>query len=88
MLTAVQDFFPESGLPEQESGGDQTASASRPSGTYPLHRVNTGISSLVGNNNGDRPGGFVLVIDGGALNDVRVPPSFCGYILIGPLTRL
>ncbi|KAI0958077.1 hypothetical protein AcW1_006256 [Taiwanofungus camphoratus] len=69
MLTAVQDFFPESGLPEQESGGDQTASASRPSGTYPLHRVNTGISSLVGNNNGDRPGGFVLVIDGGALND-------------------
>ncbi|EEB98935.1 hypothetical protein MPER_01470, partial [Moniliophthora perniciosa FA553] len=27
----------------------------------------TGISSIVGSNNGDRPGGFVLVIDGSAL---------------------
>lgn len=33
----------------------------------PLRRTETGISSIVGENNGDRPGGFVLVIDGTAL---------------------
>ena len=32
-----------------------------------LRRTDTGISSIVGSNNGDRPGGFVLVIDGNAL---------------------
>ena len=34
----------------------------------PLRRTLTGISDLVGPNNGDRPGGFVLVIDGAALD--------------------
>jgi phospholipid-translocating ATPase len=34
----------------------------------PLRRTATGISDLVGPNNGDRPGGFVLVIDGAALD--------------------
>ena len=34
----------------------------------PLRRTPTGISDLVGPNNGDRPGGFVLVIDGAALD--------------------
>ncbi|KAK4685890.1 phospholipid-translocating ATPase, partial [Tremellales sp. Uapishka_1] len=34
-----------------------------------LDRVNTGIRSLVGNDNGTRPGGFSLVIDGHALTD-------------------
>ena len=33
-----------------------------------LRRTATGISDLVGPNNGDRPGGFVLVIDGAALD--------------------
>ena len=33
----------------------------------PLRRTATGISDLVGPNNGNRPGGFVLVIDGSAL---------------------
>ena len=32
-----------------------------------LQRVNTGVQSLVGRDNGTRPGGFSLVIDGGAL---------------------
>ena len=36
-------------------------------GGGPLRRTDTGISSIVGSNNGDRPGGFVLVIDGNAL---------------------
>ncbi|KAJ2916976.1 hypothetical protein MD484_g3448, partial [Candolleomyces efflorescens] len=33
----------------------------------PLRRFDTGISSIVGSQNGERPGGFVLVIDGPAL---------------------
>ncbi|KAH9981426.1 hypothetical protein BGW80DRAFT_1270175 [Lactifluus volemus] len=36
---------------------------------YPLHRINTGLTSLVGSQNGQRPGGYVLVIDGLALTD-------------------
>jgi len=36
-------------------------------GGGPLRRTDTGISSIVGSNNGDRPGGFVLVVDGNAL---------------------
>jgi len=34
-----------------------------------LRRTETGISDIVGPNNGERPGGFVLVIDGTALGD-------------------
>ena len=34
----------------------------------PLRRTATGISDLVGPNNGDRPGGFVFVVDGAALD--------------------
>lgn len=74
MLKAVEDFFPESGilqddgvqLDEQQTGG------------YPLQRVNSGVSSLVGHNNGERPGGFVLVIDGAALTHVRIPFGHLG----------
>lgn len=35
-----------------------------------LRRVNTGVGSLVGEDNGTRPGGFSLVIEGSALNKV------------------
>lgn len=38
-------------------------------GGGPLRRMDTGLSSIVGENNGERPGGFVLVIDGSALED-------------------
>jgi phospholipid-translocating ATPase len=41
-----------------------------------LQRTQTGMSSIVGANNGERPGGFVLVIDGAALDFV------CGYEFI------
>ncbi|KAJ6509889.1 phospholipid-translocating ATPase [Mycena vitilis] len=34
---------------------------------YPLERIETGVTSIVGDHNGERPGGFVLVIDGTAL---------------------
>ena len=45
----------------------QSANQQPPGG--PLKRTPTGISDLVGPNNGNRPGGFVLVIDGAALDD-------------------
>lgn len=70
MLTAMEDYFPESGFQqiddvttEVPSGGSSSTEVSQP----PLRRANTGLSSIVGANNGDRPGGFVLVIDGNAL---------------------
>ncbi|KAK7061656.1 phospholipid-transporting ATPase [Favolaschia claudopus] len=63
LLFAIEKYFPEM----------EIAPVSRPrvSGEgetfYPLERVETGISSIVGTENGDRPGGFVLVVDGTAL---------------------
>ena len=70
MTNAMQEFFPE----EAEAQGiTQDADAQNPTGTddpYPLKRVNTGVTSIVGPDNGERPGGFVLVIDGLALTHV------------------
>ena len=71
MLNAVEEFFPESGILMEEGVGLNEDEQEQLSG-YALRRVNTGVSSLVGHNNGERPGGFVLVIDGGALGFVRV----------------
>lgn len=40
-----------------------------------LQRVNTGVRSLVGEDNGTRPGGFSLVIDGDALREAFDDPE-------------
>ncbi|KAJ6622908.1 hypothetical protein B0H10DRAFT_2213939 [Mycena sp. CBHHK59/15] len=78
MTRAVEEFFPESGILDDEGvvvpgHAPRTSSSSygqeRP---HPLRRIDTGISSIVGSNNGDRPGGFVLVIDGTALGHALV----------------
>lgn len=89
ILTAVEEFFPDSGILDDE-GNTTDAATALPDmlenrrtaaslngrerqdlppnvGGGPLKRTETGISSIVGSNNGDRPGGFVLVIDGTAL---------------------
>ncbi|TFK89441.1 phospholipid-translocating P-type ATPase [Polyporus arcularius HHB13444] len=66
MLNAVEDFFPDSGILQEDGIGLDEMQQEQTDGV-PLQRVNTGVSSLVGHNNGERPGGFVLVIDGGAL---------------------
>ncbi|KAH9928461.1 phospholipid-translocating P-type ATPase [Epithele typhae] len=66
MLNAVQEFFPESGiLQDDDVRLDQLPDVQ--ANGLPLQRVNSGVSSLVGQGNGQRPGGFVLVIDGAAL---------------------
>ncbi|KAG8858770.1 hypothetical protein FRB96_004907 [Tulasnella sp. 330] len=69
MVTAVENFFPESGIldsPWVHPPESDRASQHR-SDRLSLRRMPTGASSLVGHDNGDRPGGFVLVIDGAAL---------------------
>ncbi|EPQ57895.1 phospholipid-translocating P-type ATPase [Gloeophyllum trabeum ATCC 11539] len=66
MLNAFEQFFPEHDILDDEHMVNYTCSPSR-DGMYPLQRVNTGVSSLVGHDNGQRPGGFVLVVDGAAL---------------------
>lgn len=55
--------------------GSGSAHGRGPQGSEGLRRVNTGISSIVGAGNGDRPGGFILVIDGNALDVVRFDPN-------------
>ena len=68
MTIAIEDFFPESGIldavppPSEKSRNNNDDHA--------LRRMNTGISSIVGKDNGNRPGGFVLVIEGTALGFV------------------
>ncbi|KAJ7436207.1 phospholipid-translocating ATPase [Mycena latifolia] len=77
MVRAIEEFFPESGILDDEGAvvpahprtSSSNSAQERP---YPLRRVNTGISSIVGADNGDRPGGFVLVIDGTALGHALV----------------
>jgi len=66
MIQAVEDFFPESDI---LNGRDHISSP--PDGQeHTLQRFDTGVTSIVGSNNGDRPGGFVLVIEGTALGYV------------------
>ncbi|KAF5369162.1 hypothetical protein D9615_009965 [Tricholomella constricta] len=64
MIHSIDKFFPESGL---GTGDHPRASTSSRDPQIPLQRINTGVTSIVGSQNGDRPGGFVLVIDGAAL---------------------
>lgn len=73
MLDAVERFFPDSGIldsPLVHPPEDEKASQHQ-SDRFSLRRMPTGASSLVGSRNGERPGGFVLVIDGVALEHVR-----------------
>ncbi|KAF9246334.1 hypothetical protein BU15DRAFT_85102 [Melanogaster broomeanus] len=68
MVQAVEDFFPDSGILDADFIVDEAkppiSDASR---TYPMRRLSTGGTSIVGEGNGKRPGGYVLVIDGTAL---------------------
>jgi phospholipid-translocating ATPase len=80
MVRAVQEFFPESGILDDEGvvvpAHPRASSASGQERPHPLRRLNTGLSSIVSNTNGEKPGGFVLVIDGTALGFVS-PTGLC-----------
>ncbi|KAG5643212.1 hypothetical protein DXG03_001330 [Asterophora parasitica] len=61
MAYSIDKFFPDSGVVAPR------ASTTSRDNHIPLQRINSGASSIVGPQNGDRPGGFVLVVDGAAL---------------------
>lgn len=71
---AIQRFFPDSVCETLESlelisRPTTPLSTERP----PLQRSQSRVSvaSIVGEDNGERPGGFILVVDGAALLEVR-----------------
>lgn len=70
MTRAVEEFFPDTDVPVKEGTADVATSDFGP---YPLRRLNTRAPSIVGEGNGTRPGGYVLVIDGAALDHVGDP---------------
>ncbi|KAF8195975.1 phospholipid-translocating ATPase [Mycena galopus ATCC 62051] len=67
MAFAIEKYFPESDAADLVEVSRKGMSAAQGEPFYPLERIETGISSIVGSENGDRPGGFVLVVDGTAL---------------------
>lgn len=75
LYTAITEFFPDSNVLEEEHFDIKEKHNRRSTSSgmeAALHRVNTGVSSIVGHNNGERPGGFVLVIEGSALDYVSI----------------
>ncbi|KAG5337166.1 hypothetical protein C0989_010433 [Termitomyces sp. Mn162] len=67
MARAAEEFFPEANLLPSDVDYPPPRYSTSSRTDYQLRRINTGLSSIVGSNNGERPGGFVLVIDGSAL---------------------
>ncbi|KAK7467656.1 hypothetical protein VKT23_004709 [Stygiomarasmius scandens] len=69
LANALTQFFPEqSEQPAPPRPSMQSRRSSRrASWMHALQRVDTGVSSIVGEGNGERPGGFILVVDGAAL---------------------
>jgi phospholipid-translocating ATPase len=87
LVHAAQAFFPDKGIVDDHgklvddalytaptsaaSHGPATSTSSYGFGTN-RGRVPSGRSSIVGHDNGNRPGGFILVIDGNALEVVSI----------------
>ncbi len=69
LKSALEGFFGEKVLDEGQDGISRGNSIDR---GHELRRLNTGVTSLVGAGNGTRPGGYSLVIDGGALHHVSI----------------
>ena len=69
---AFDQFFPEVALDKPLKPRTSTSSRrGENEKPIPLRRLDTGITDIVGEENGERPGGFVLVVDGAALLEVR-----------------
>ena len=65
MTRAFEQFFPEVFVQKELKSRMSTSSKHDNNPPIPLQRLNTGITEIVGEENGERPGGFVLVVDGG-----------------------
>lgn len=68
LLKAVDEFFPDSGILQDPAVDAKDLDPEANPRIRQIRRVNTGMSEVVGRDNGERPGGFVLVIDGAALS--------------------
>jgi phospholipid-translocating ATPase len=66
LKSALEGFFGEKVM----DGTEEVVRENSVDRGHELHRMNTGVTSLVGTSNGMRTGGFSLVIDGGALHHV------------------
>ena len=64
MLDALEQFFSEDLI----KSSSEIPSHEEP---IPLQRINTGVSTIVGADNGNRVGGFVLVVDDSVLLEVK-----------------
>lgn len=80
MKSAAEQFFAEDNIMNLEEVQPPVISTIPEESGSPrpgLRRTATGLSDFLGENNGDKPGGFVLVIDGTALEHVSASFSFC-----------
>jgi phospholipid-translocating ATPase len=75
MKKAANEFFPDDKIMENPAVHPTEEPATPSRRGLPLRRMSMGHSatSLVPEGNGTRPGGFVLVVDGGALTYVCIP---------------
>ncbi|KAK2466656.1 hypothetical protein APHAL10511_000914 [Amanita phalloides] len=67
MLLALARYFPEYEEAKLAVSTPSTGDVEVGKGGIPLQRINTGVTDIVGPDNGERAGGFVLVVDGAAL---------------------
>lgn len=80
MKRAANQFFPEDNIMNMDEVQPPVISTTPDESGSPLpglQRTATGLSDILGDDNGDKPGGFVLVIDGTALEHVSVFFFFC-----------
>ncbi|KAF8514068.1 phospholipid-translocating ATPase [Gautieria morchelliformis] len=76
MRDAVDQFFHEAGIIESlQAKGLEIRTPEKSNKRSSFRNSISGLSDLVGSNNGNRPGGFVLVIDGTALGHALSEPS-------------
>jgi phospholipid-translocating ATPase len=95
LVHAAQAFFPDSGIVDEHGKlvddtlytPPSSAASHGPATSYGFGtnraRLPSGRSSVVGHDNGNRPGGFILVIDGNALEVVSIIyPIFMTHIYL------
>jgi phospholipid-translocating ATPase len=75
MRKAVEQFFPDDGILElaEVHPPEETSTEEPKPGN--LRRAATGLSEILDEDNGSKPGGYILVIDGAALTHVRSSTS-------------
>ncbi|KAH7107578.1 phospholipid-translocating P-type ATPase [Auriculariales sp. MPI-PUGE-AT-0066] len=88
---AVEQFFPTDGIldiPEVQPDHEATDDGSPPRPSSRRSISSSGYSHIVGEGNGERPGGFVLVVDGASLSQAfRDDEIFTQELLLELATR-